>query len=310
MNDDILIGELNQSMKRTLESFLNYMLIERNFSVNTRESYNNDLRRYLLFMQQHGCTIAAITTEHIVEFLAELYALGLEASSMARNISAIRSLHKFLVMERTLSTNPAENVRQPKQARYLPDVLTINEVLRLLEAPLICQPPAKYLLRDKAILELFYATGVRVSELINIQQQNLYLEAGFIRIFGKGSKERLVPVGSSAILWVQRYQQELRLSLVQQHSNDYLFLNSRGGSFSRMGIFDIVHKYATSAGIEKSISPHTFRHTFATHLLEGGADLRAVQEMLGHSSIVTTQIYTHIDRSFIKEVHKTFHPRG
>ena len=310
MKDDIVMPELNQSMQRTLESFLNYMLIERNFSINTRESYNNDLRRYLLFMQQRSCTIAAITAEHIAEFLAELYALGLEASSMARNISAIRSLHKFLVMERILSTNPAENVRQPKQARYLPDVLTIDEVLRLLEVPLTCQPPVKYFLRDKAMLELLYATGVRVSELINIQQQNLYLEAGFIRIFGKGSKERLVPVGSSAIVWVQRYQQELRLSLVQQHSNDYLFLNGRGGAFSRMGVFALVRKYATFAGIEKSISPHTFRHTFATHLLEGGADLRAVQEMLGHSSIVTTQIYTHIDRSFIKEVHKTFHPRG
>jgi len=160
------------------------------------------------------------------------------------------------------------------------------------------------------MLELLYASGVRVSELVNLHQQNLYLEAGFIRIFGKGSKERLVPVGNSAIEWINRYQKELRIGLVKHNSDDYLFLNAHGKKLSRMALFSMVKKYAITAGIEKNISPHTFRHTFATHLLEGGADLRAVQEMLGHSSIVTTQIYTHIDRSFIKEVHKTFHPRG
>ncbi len=304
------MSRLDKRYQRDLESFLNYMLVERNFSANTRESYNNDLTRYLLFMQQNSRPIEAITTPHIEEFITELYTIGLEASSMARNISAIRSFHKFLVNERTLNTNPAENLHQPKQARYLPNVLTVDETLRLLEAPQTLIPPGKYVLRDKAILELLYATGVRVSELINIQQQSLYLDAGFIRIFGKGSKERLVPVGNSAIAWVKRYQTELRLSLVQQNSYDYLFLNSRGIKLTRMALFAMVRKYAVMAGIEKSISPHTFRHTFATHLLEGGADLRAVQEMLGHSSIVTTQIYTHIDRSFIKEVHKTFHPRG
>ncbi len=304
------MNRLDKRYHRDLESFLNYMLVERNFSANTRESYNNDLTRYLLFMQQNSRPIEAITTHHIEEFITELYTIGLEASSMARNISAIRSFHKFLVNERTLNTNPAENLHQPKQARYLPNVLTVDETLRLLEAPQTLIPPGKYVLRDKAILELLYATGVRVSELINIQQQSLYLDAGFIRIFGKGSKERLVPVGNSAIGWVKRYQTELRLLLVQQNSDDYLFLNSRGIKLTRMALFAMVRKYAVMAGIEKSISPHTFRHTFATHLLEGGADLRAVQEMLGHSSIVTTQIYTHIDRSFIKEVHKTFHPRG
>ena len=301
---------LDNHFKRVLESFLNYMLVERNFSGNTRDSYNNDLSRYLLFMQRHSRPIEAITTAHINEFITELYSIGLEASSMARNISAIRSFHKFLVIERTLDNNPAESLRQPKQAKYLPNVLTIDETMRLLDAPMTLVPPGKYLLRDKAMLELLYATGVRVSELITIQQQSLYLDAGFIRIFGKGSKERLVPVGSSAIEWVKRYQSELRVTLVKHNSDDYLFLNARGIKLSRMALFTMIQKYAAMAGIEKHISPHTFRHTFATHLLEGGADLRAVQEMLGHSSIVTTQIYTHIDRSFIKEVHKTFHPRG
>jgi integrase/recombinase XerD len=304
------MSTLHQHYQNALDSFLNYMLIERNFSVNTRESYNNDLRRYLLFMQQSSRGMEVITNHHIEEFMGELYSIGLEASSIARNISAIRSFHKFLVLERTLVANPAENIHQPKKSQYLPSVLTVEETMRLLAAPQAIHPPGKYDLRDKAIVELLYATGVRVSELINIRQQSLYLDAGFVRIFGKGSKERLVPVGSSAVEWVKQYQAELRISLVQRNSDDYLFLNARGIKLSRMALFAMVRKYAIMAGIEKNISPHTFRHTFATHLLEGGADLRAVQEMLGHRSIVTTQIYTHIDRSFIKEVHKTFHPRG
>lgn len=304
------MNTLHESSRKVLESFLNYMLIERNFSENTRVSYRNDLERYLLFMQESAISLQTITPNHIEEFITELYSTGLEASSMARNISAIRSLHKFLLTERTLALNPAENLHQPKQARYLPPVLTIDEIMRLLEAPLQQNPRSRYFLRDKSMLELLYATGVRVSELITIQQQNLYLEAGFVRILGKGSKERLVPVGSSATEWVIKYQQELRTGLAGRSSGDALFLNARGKQLSRMALFSMVRNYAVIAGIEKQISPHTFRHTFATHLLEGGADLRAVQEMLGHSSISTTQIYTHIDRSFVKEVHKTFHPRG
>ena len=304
------MNTVHHEYQSVLDSFLNYMLIERNFAANTRESYHNDLKRYLLFMQHCSIAMEAITAHHINEFINELSAIGLEASSMARNISAIRSFHKFLVIERTLDGNPAENLHLPKLGRYLPTVLTVHETLKLLEAPLIQTPQSNFFLRDKAMLELLYASGVRVSELVNLHQQNLYLEAGFIRIFGKGSKERLVPVGNSAIGWIGRYQNELRIGLVKKNSDDYLFLNAHGRKLSRMALFSMVKKYAITAGIEKNISPHTFRHTFATHMLEGGADLRAVQEMLGHSSIVTTQIYTHIDRSFIKEVHKTFHPRG
>ena len=301
---------LHSQFRIALENFLNYMLIERNFSQNTRESYSNDLKRYLLFIQESVLDMNGISANHIERFISELYETGLEASSMARNISAIRSFHKFLVIERALDTNPAETIHLPKQARYLPTVLTVEETMRILEAPLGTAAQSKYASRDKALLELLYATGVRVSELVNIQQQSLYLEAGFVRIFGKGSKERLIPVGDSAVKWINQYRQGLRLSLVKGDSDDYIFLNSRGKKLSRMAIYSMVQHYAQLAGIEKNISPHTFRHTFATHLLEGGADLRAVQEMLGHCSIVTTQIYTHIDRSFIKEVHKTFHPRG
>ncbi|MEI7825838.1 MAG: site-specific tyrosine recombinase XerD [Chlorobiaceae bacterium] len=304
------MNRLNNHCRSALENFLSYMQIERNFTQNTRDSYCNDLKRYLLFLQERSIGIGEITTGHIEEFISALFSTGLEASSMARNISAIRSFHKFLVIERSLEANPAENIHQPKQGRYLPAILTVEETMRLLEAPLKCTPQGKYVTRDKAMLELLYATGIRVTELISLRQQNLYLEAGFIRVFGKGSKERLVPVGSSAIEWSERYRTGLRLMLVKRDSDDYLFLNSRGKKLSRMAVFTLVQHYAMLAGIEKNTTPHTFRHTFATHLLEGGADLRAVQEMLGHSSIVTTQIYTHIDRSFIKEVHKTFHPRG
>jgi|UniRef100_Q3ARJ5 integrase/recombinase XerD len=304
------MSTLSSSYQTTLNSFLNYLIVERNFSANTRSSYHNDLHRYLLFVQEQATPIAEITSKVIDRFLAELVALGLETTSMARNISTIRSFHKFLHNERLSSNNPAERLHLPKKAHYLPAVLNLSETLALLEAPSIMQPAPTYALRDRAMLELLYATGVRATELISIQQEHLYSDAGFIRIFGKGSKERLVPIGASATLWVQRYQKELRVQLVKAHSNDFLFLNSRGGKLSRMSLFEMVKTYSVVAGITKSISPHTLRHTFATHLIEGGADLRAVQEMLGHSSIVTTQIYTHLDRSFIKEVHKTFHPRG
>jgi integrase/recombinase XerD len=165
-------------------------------------------------------------------------------------------------------------------------------------------------LRDRAILELLYASGIRVTELVEMTRQNLYLDERFIRIFGKGSKERLVPIGDSAADWIRRYREELRMKLSNRNSLDHLFLNARGRKLTRMAVYNMVKEYALLAGIEKNISPHTFRHTFATHLLEGGADLRAVQEMLGHSSIVATQIYTHIDRTFVKEVHRTCHPRG
>ncbi len=301
---------LHEPYREHLESFINYLKLERNFSLHTTSSYTNDLSRYLLYAQERGKTLQDLALVDIQQFIQELHAAGLETRSVARNISAIRSLHRFLVREKVLETNVAEYLHQPKSGLHLPTVLTVDEVFRLLDAPLREEPPGKYRLRDKALLEFLYATGVRVSELVGIRQSNCYLEDGFARIFGKGSKERLVPVGRSAVQSVKRYQQELRLRLSNRDSGDYLFLNARGKQLSRMSAYNIVRHYSAAAGIHKKISPHTLRHTFATHLLEGGADLRAVQEMLGHSSIIATQIYTHIDRSFIKEVHKTFHPRG
>lgn len=303
--------ELHAQYKTYLRDFLNFTKLERNLSDNTREAYKRDLARYLSFVQERCPTLNQVSSEHIRAFLKEISELGLESSSVSRNISAIRSLHKFLLSEKVLSKNVAEEISLPKSTRYLPSVLTHDEAFRLLEAPMSEKNPSpKFALRDKAILELMYATGMRVSEAVELKQQSLYFDAGFIRVFGKGSKERLVPVGRSAIEWVSRYQTELRVGLMRNHSEDFLFLNARGKKLTRMSFYNIITENAARSDIIKEISPHTLRHTFATHLLEGGADLRAVQEMLGHSSIKATQIYTHIDRQFLKEVHTTFHPRG
>lgn len=305
------MNELNSTYKTYLRDFLNYIRLERNFSEHTKASYQNDLRRYLLFMQEKLPNLNAATTEDVREFVLSLNELGLESTSISRNISAIRSLHKFLASERTLDCNVADDITLPKPGRYLPTVLSLSETDQLLSMPMSEKnDKPKYQLRDKAILELMYATGMRVSEAVELRQQSLFFEAGFIRVFGKGAKERLVPVGRTAIEWVEKYRVELRIRLMNKSSEDHLFLNARGKKLTRMSFYNIVKENALLAGIEKPISPHTLRHTFATHLLEGGADLRSVQEMLGHSSIKATQIYTHIDRAFIKEVHTSFHPRA
>lgn len=293
-----------------LRDFLHYLKLERNFSPHTKAAYQNDLVRYLAFVSERYASLCEVSLKDLRDYVALLGEMGLETTSIARNISAIRSLHRFLVSEKVLSANVAEELSPPKQARYLPTVLTQDEVFRLLDAPLQRTPLPKFAVRDKAILELMYACGLRVSETAALRQQNLYFEMGFIRVFGKGAKERLVPVGRSAIEWVERYRTTCRIILMNQFSEDVLFLNHRGRALTRMAIYNIVRDNAAAAGITKPISPHTLRHSFATHLLEGGADLRAVQEMLGHQSIKATQIYTHIDRAFLKEVHKTFHPRG
>lgn len=303
--------ELHAQYKFYLRDFLNFTKLERNLSDNTREAYKRDLTRYLFFIQVRCPTLNDATSDHVRDYLKEISELGLESTSVSRNISAIRSIHKFLLSEKILSKNVAEEISLPKSTRYLPSVLTHDEVFRLLESPMSEKNPSpKFALRDKAILELMYATGMRVSEAVELKQQSLYFDAGFIRVFGKGSKERLVPVGRSAVQWVTRYQTDLRVGLMRNHSEDFLFLNMRGKKLTRMSFYNIITENATRAEIAKEISPHTLRHTFATHLLEGGADLRAVQEMLGHSSIKATQIYTHIDRQFLKEVHTSFHPRG
>jgi integrase/recombinase XerD len=300
-------------MNDHVRAYLHYLQLERNASTNTIASYSLDVRRYVKFLQrQRVDDLDRVTEAHMSKFVTSLRTDGLSPRSVTRTLSAIKSFHKFLMGDGIVRVNPAENIDRPKLPRSLPGVLSQPEVDAILSQPAATPHDKRNLwLRDKAILETLYATGMRVSELIGLKQSNLLPEEGLVRVFGKGSKERVVPIGGSALRWVARYQQEVR-SLLQKKgkSQDALFLNARGTAMTRMSIWNIVQECTSNAGIRKDVHPHTFRHSFATHLLEGGADLRAVQEMLGHSDISTTQIYTHIDREYLKEVHRTFHPRG
>jgi integrase/recombinase XerD len=292
-----------------IQQYFNFLRLEKGSSPHTLHSYQFDLAKYRVFLvDQNIFTARKIREKHLSEFLKELAQKRLSPRSVARILSAVRGFHRFLVGEGLHDDDPTENIDTPKRSKNLPGVLSVAEVDAILKQPDTRKPLG---LRDRAMLEVLYATGVRVSELTNLKQSNLLFDTDLILVFGKGSKERLVPIGPSAIDWVTRYQRDARTHLAKAGlSQDVLFLNFRGGKLSRAAIRDLVVKYARAAGIKKEIHPHTFRHSFATHLLEGGADLRAVQEMLGHVDISTTQIYTHIDREYLKEVHRTFHPRA
>ena len=291
-----------------LEKFLNYTSIERNLSKNTVISYKNDLERYIKHLKKiHVEFINNVTSEIIGSFFDTLRSSGLSAKSISRNFSAIRTFHKYALSEGIAKIDPSENLFRPKIEKKLPSVLNDYEVIKLLEQPDISK---KYGLRDKAMLEVMYSCGLRVSELISLKLTDLLFQEGLIRVTGKRGKERVVPIGSKAIEMVNKYINNERIYLLKNvNRSGILFLNRNGKLFSRMGVWKILKKYCSMAEIKKKISPHTLRHTFATHLLEGGASLRAVQEMLGHSDISTTQIYTHIDREYLLEVHRTFHPR-
>lgn len=292
-----------------LKEYLATLKIEKNLSGNTLKSYKTDLLSFLNFISQSEINdLSDIKTNHIAAFFKLLKDAGLNETSAARYFSSLKGFFKYLYKSDYIKSNPIERIPPPKISRKLPEVLNVREINLILEQPDVKDTIG---LRDKAILEVFYACGTRVSELINIKVNDLFLSEEVIRVFGKGSKERLIPIGSSARKWVEKYLRKSRPILAKNYkSENYLFLNQRGTKFSRMGIWKIVNHYARQAGIEKNVHPHTFRHSFATHLIEGGADLRAVQEMLGHSDISTTQIYTHIDRDYIKLVHKKYHPRG
>ncbi len=295
-------------MNHLLENFLDYLAVEENLAANTADSYRRDIRRYLNFLTQtRGYSQPSeILQKDLSAFIRLLDELGLAAKSIARNLSAIRTFHKFLMKENLLDHDPAENIDLPKMARTLPSVLDIAEVESILTQP---DTLAHLGVRDRAMLELIYACGLRISELLGIKQNQIHADSGFLRVIGKGSKERVVPIGEVAMNWLVYYREKVRPHLAQSAAGDVLFLNNRGKPMSRMGFWKILRKYVVAAGIKKEITPHTFRHSFATHLLEGGADLRVVQELLGHADISTTQIYTHIDREYLKEVHRTFHPR-
>ena len=296
-------------MELFVKEYLAHLKLEKNLSANTVSSYQIDINAFVAFIKNENINDPSrVTTENISRFFKILKDIGLSATSSARYFSSLKGFFLYLLRNKYILKNPIEKISAPKISQKLPAVLTVNEVEKIL-----CLPDVgnKLGIRDKAILELFYACGTRVSELINLKIGDLFLKEEIIRVFGKGSKERLIPIGSSAINWMEQYLIKSRpLLMKKSKSENYLFLNSRGSKLSRMGVWKIIDRYVKEAGILKKVHPHTFRHSFATHLLEGGADLRAVQEMLGHADISTTQIYTHIDRDYIKQVHKQYHPRG
>ena len=292
-----------------LALFMQYVTAERGLSINTQAAYKRDLKRYVEYLAAHRGGVApnAATLDDVAVFFAWLRSLGLSARTIARTMSSVRVFQRFLVNEDLADDNPTTNLDTPKLARSLPVVLTNSEIERLLNAPDVGTPLG---VRDRAMLECAYATGLRVSELINIDLKNLHFDQAYVRVVGKGNKERLVPIGKTAMTFMTRYSEDVRHELGVAGSGSRVFLNVRGKPLTRMAFWQMLKTYGQAAGIDKDISPHTLRHSFATHLLEGGADLRAVQEMLGHSSMATTQIYTHVDRERLKEMHRRFHPRG
>ena len=291
-----------------LERFRDFLSVEKGASPRTNEAYLHDLTRFATFARIKGASSpVAVTARTLREYVYHLKDLGLAPASIRRNVSAVRGYFRFMLDEGELVRDPSERLETPQRWRTLPEVLTVDEAAALLAAPSLDEPLA---FRDRAMLELAYGAGLRVSEWINLGLRDVLMDDRLLRVFGKGSKERLVPIGRIAIAAVAIYLRELRPRLERGKGKGVLFLNARGEPLSRMGAWKILRKYVEIAGIEKPVSPHTLRHSFATHLLEGGADLRAVQEMLGHADISTTQIYTHVDRDYLRSVHRQFHPRA
>jgi integrase/recombinase XerD len=291
-----------------VEPYLDHLRFERTLSERTLEAYRHDVVRLATFMRMLGRHRPGdVTTPDLRRFVLHLKDLGLAPTSIARNLAAIRTYFRFLLSESQVTGDPSERIETPKSWRTLPEVLTVDEIDRLLSAPDLSHPLAW---RDRAMLEFAYASGVRVSELVGLRVRDLHLEEEFATVFGKGAKQRLVPIGRRAIGALSIYLRETRPRLEKGKGEGRVFLNARGGPLTRMGVWKILKEHVRSAGLEKRVTPHTLRHSFATHLLEGGADLAAVQEMLGHADISTTQLYTHVDRTYLTQVHRQYHPRA
>jgi len=295
-------------VKELIQQFLDYLSVERGLAPNTIESYGRDLRAFSDFFEKRGLkSLDATTHKDIAEFMWSEKEKGLSANSISRALVAIKVFYRFLLKEQVIKQDPTSILDSPKLWKRLPDVLGIEEVEKL-----VTKPDLKDLfgIRDRAILELLYATGIRVSEMINLNLGDLNLDVGFLKCIGKGSKERITPLGKKAKEALARYLQNVRPKLAQSKShNNGLFLTRLGKKMTRQMVWKIVKKYARLCNIKKDITPHTLRHSFATHLLERGADLRIVQELLGHANISTTQIYTHVDKERLKAIHRKFHPR-
>lgn len=293
-----------------LTGFKSYLRLERSLSTNTVEAYMLDVEKLNQFFisKSEAKELKTITSNDLKDFLVWVNELGMLPPTQARVLSGLKAFFKYLVLENLIPIDPSALLESPKTSRKLPDTLNILEINSMIDAIDLSRPEG---MRNKAMLEILYGCGLRVSELTGLKISNLYLDIDFIKILGKGNKERLVPIGSDAIKFLRLFVNEIRIHIaVKPGKEDFVFLNNRGNPISRVMVFLIIKDLAVKAGIKKNISPHTFRHSFATHLIEGGADLRAVQEMLGHESITTTEIYTHLDRDYLRETIIQFHPRS
>ncbi|MGB4837660.1 MAG: site-specific tyrosine recombinase XerD [Saprospiraceae bacterium] len=293
----------------TIKGFRAYLLLEKSLSSNSIDAYLRDVNKLLEFVLIRKIDLSPdkLTNDHLTKFIYYINDLGLEAKSQARIISGIRAFYRFMLMEDIIDTDPSELLESPRLQRSLPDVLSYEEIDRILSSIDMSQAHSQ---RNRAMFETLYACGLRVSELITLKISNYFPEQGFIKVLGKNNKERLVPIGDSAIKHINLYlaTDRIHLPVIVQNQEDVLFLNRRGKGLTRIMVFTLIRKFTALAGINKTVSPHTFRHSFATHLVEGGADLRAVQEMLGHESILTTEIYTHVDRKYLRETMMKYHP--
>ena len=295
-------------MEKFLDPFLHYLIVEKGLSKNTIEAYGHGLSRFFNYVKRKGIEeVQGVGKFEVRAFLVVLKKQGLSTKTLLRNLVAIRSFFRFLIQEGILETNPLEEIESPKIAKTLPQILALKEVEKLLDQPDVRTPLG---IRDRAMLEVLYATGMRVSELIQLPINQVNLEGGFVFVYGKGSKERIVPLGAEAMKWISLYLGTAREMLSRGKESRFLFLNRLGKGMSRQRFWHNLKAYGQKAGIGKRITPHLLRHSFASHLLERGADLRSVQMMLGHADISTTQIYTHVARERLKKIHQKYHPRG
>lgn len=293
-----------------IKQFANYLKLERSLSANSIEAYTRDVEKLNQFMEMSHSTVSPmkVTGKQLQGFIEYINELGMSAYSQARILSGIKAFFKFMMVEDLIENDPTSLLEGPKLGRKLPDTLDYTEIVKLFEAIDMSKPEGA---RNRAMLEVLYGSGLRVSELVELRKGNIYFDIGFLRVIGKGNKERLVPCGKDALKYLKSYIEEIRVHVpIQKGFENHVFLNRRGKKLSRVMVFLIIKDLAGRIGLKKAISPHTFRHSFATHLVEGGADLRAVQEMLGHESITTTEIYTHLDRDYLRQVIQEFHPRS
>jgi integrase/recombinase XerD len=294
-------------MKDIVGKYQIYLRLEKSLSPHSIEAYNTDLDKLLRFMESEGLSYKEITYGNLQQFVAQLHDIGIHPRSQARIISGVKSFYRFLLVDDYITNDPTELLESPKIGLKLPEVLTVNEINSLLDTIDLSLPQGQ---RNRAMLETLYSCGLRVSELTTLRYPDVYFEEGFIKVEGKGSKQRLVPISETALHEIKNYLYDRNLVKIKKGHEDILFLSKRGTALSRIMVFHVVKQQAEMAGIHKNVSPHTFRHSFATHLLEGGANLRAIQEMLGHEKITTTEIYTHIDREFLRKEILEHHPRN